>query len=268
MNNDTIRKRSIAVNRTSIDFDDALGSTRTDKRVEILRSIYQFGSISEAARANGVSYKAAWQAVETLGNLAGVPLLEKLVGGSGGGGARLTAEGLQVLEAADLLSAAREEALRKIRSGGKSPSAKLRNIAGLALRTSMRNQLPCIVEKIIKVQGAAHVQLDIDRSQRLLSRITLESLQLLELKKGMPVLALCKATAVTIAPTIVGIGEVNLLRGKVSRRVGNKADRQVSLELPSGLQIAGFVQADSDLKPKQAAMAAIDASAVVIGLVS
>lgn len=258
----------VQVSTRKIDFEVVLGSAMTDKRIEILRSIHQGGSISEAARANGVSYKAAWQAVETLGNLAGVPLLEKLVGGSGGGGTRLTAAGLQVLEAADVLSAAREEALRKIRGGANVPESKLRNIAGLALRTSMRNQLPCVVEEIRKVQGAAHVQLDIGSNQQLVSRITLESLQLLGLKRGMPVLALCKAAAVTIAPTIVAIGGINLLKGTVTRRIGTRADRQVSLELPSGLQIAGFMQADGDLKPKQAAMAAIDESAVVIGLVS
>lgn len=251
-----------------IDFEDVLGSTTTDKRVEILRSIHQGGSISQAARANGVSYKAAWQAVETLGNLAGVPLLEKLVGGSGGGGARLTAEGLRVLEAADLLIVAREQALQKIRVGATAPESKLRNIAGIALRTSMRNQLPCVVEEIRKVQGAAHVQLALGSDQHLVSRITLESLQLLGLKKGMPVLALCKASAVTIAPTIVALGGINLLKGKVSRRIGAKADRQVSLELPSGLQIAGFTQAESDLKLRQSAMAAIDESAIVIGLSS
>ena len=172
------------------------------------------------------------------------------------------------MEAADVLSAAREEALRQIRGGTKAPDSKLRNIAGLALRTSMRNQLPCVVGEVRKVQGAAHVQLHIGSNQQLVSRITLESLQLLGLKKGMPVLALCKAAAVTIAPTIVAIGGINLLIGRVIRRIGTKADRQVSLELPSGLQIAGFMQPDGDLKPKQAAMAAIDESAVVIGLVS
>mgnify|MGYP002635587640 FL=1 len=71
-----------------IQFETVLASVMTDKRVEVLRSIQQVGSISEAARANGVSYKAAWQAVEILGNLAGKALIEKVVGGAGGGGAR------------------------------------------------------------------------------------------------------------------------------------------------------------------------------------
>ena len=46
-----------------------------DKRIDILRQIGQGGSISQAARAVGVSYKAAWQAIDTLTNLAGVPLV-------------------------------------------------------------------------------------------------------------------------------------------------------------------------------------------------
>ena len=55
-------------------FGDALGHGMSDKRIEILRGIGRSGSISQAARDAGVSYKAAWQAVATLTNLAGVPL--------------------------------------------------------------------------------------------------------------------------------------------------------------------------------------------------
>ena len=57
-------------------------SELADKRIDILRRIADVGSISEAARRAGVSYKAAWQAIETLGNIAGGPLVEKVVGGS------------------------------------------------------------------------------------------------------------------------------------------------------------------------------------------
>ena len=44
-------------------------------------------SALELKRQLGVSYKAAWQAIDTLTNLAGAPLVERTVGGSGGGGA-------------------------------------------------------------------------------------------------------------------------------------------------------------------------------------
>ena len=51
-------------------WQEALGHEATDKRLDILNRIGQVGSISQAARGAGVSYKAAWQAVETLSNLA------------------------------------------------------------------------------------------------------------------------------------------------------------------------------------------------------
>ena len=51
-----------------IEFTRSLAAL-SDKRIDILRRIKETGSISEAARASGVSYKAAWQALETLENL-------------------------------------------------------------------------------------------------------------------------------------------------------------------------------------------------------
>ena len=72
---------------------NAFSNTLSDKRIEVLRKIGETGSISQAARENGISYKAAWQAIDTLTNLTGVILVEKVVGGVGGGGAKLTEEG-------------------------------------------------------------------------------------------------------------------------------------------------------------------------------
>ncbi len=249
-----------------IQFETVLASVMTDKRVEVLRSIQQVGSISQAARANGVSYKAAWQAVEILGNLAGKALIEKVVGGAGGGGARLTPDGLQVLQAADLLNAARDQALQAMRADKRMSSLNLSGIAGVGLRTSMRNQLPCTVTCITRTKGAVLVVLALANAQVLKSRITSESLQLLGLVKGMRVLAMCKAAAVVVAPTIVAVGGINVLTGTVRRGGRVTDDRQVNVELSTGTQLAGFSDATGSLKNKQPVMVAVDENAVVIGL--
>lgn len=94
-----------------IEFTRSLAAL-SDKRIDILRRIKETGSISEAARASGVSYKAAWQALETLENLAGGKLVEKLVGGNRGGGTTLTVTGEQILKIADRIAQARSEVLR------------------------------------------------------------------------------------------------------------------------------------------------------------
>lgn len=246
--------------------EEALASTMTDKRVEVLRAIGRLGSISEAARYNQVSYKAAWQAIETLSNLAGVALLEKSVGGSGGGGARLTAAGQALLEAADRLNEARTLALAQIRGQGHCSGAPISSIVGIGLRTSMRNQLPCVVSEVEKNTGAPRVWLELPDGQRLSSRLTRESIELLDLKPGMQVLALFKATAVTIASTIVAVGEVNLVSGKIAKRGAPSSDGQVSMAIGLGLQLSGFAKPDTTLKLRQSAMAAIAESAIVIGL--
>ncbi|MFN6061565.1 MAG: winged helix-turn-helix domain-containing protein, partial [Burkholderiales bacterium] len=92
----------------------ALGHAITDKRLQILRSLSTAGSISQAARDAGVSYKAAWQAIDTLSNLSGVALVEKAVGGAGGGGARLTPAGHQLLDAAQRLGSVRKQLMADI----------------------------------------------------------------------------------------------------------------------------------------------------------
>ncbi|WP_395057766.1 winged helix-turn-helix domain-containing protein [Polaromonas sp.] len=71
----------------ALSFGNALSHEPADKRIDILRLIGESGSISQAARDAGVSYKAAWQAIDTLSNLAGGMLVQRAVGGAGGGGA-------------------------------------------------------------------------------------------------------------------------------------------------------------------------------------
>lgn len=55
----------------ALNISDALSQNVVDKRIDVLQRIKQYGSISEAARSAGISYKAAWQAIETLSALAG-----------------------------------------------------------------------------------------------------------------------------------------------------------------------------------------------------
>ncbi|MCA8155221.1 LysR family transcriptional regulator, partial [Burkholderia contaminans] len=43
-------------------------------RIALLAAIGDTGSITRAAKAVGLSYKAAWDAVDTMNNLAGEPL--------------------------------------------------------------------------------------------------------------------------------------------------------------------------------------------------
>lgn len=251
--------------KTPLQLASALGHDAADKRIDILRRIGEAGSISEAARAAGVSYKAGWQAVDTLSNLAGVALVERMVGGSGGGGARLTEAGRELLRASDELALARTEVLARLAGkGNRLPGPS--SLAALGLRTSMRNQFPCTVTGLHAQGQAVRVQLALSGGMLLYSRVTRESAQLLALRAGRQVLALCKATAVKVsAESLPGEG-INLLQGRATRVSHAAGGGEVALALDGGLQLVGFAGPGHGLKVRSPAVASVEESAVVIAV--
>jgi molybdate transport system regulatory protein len=249
---------------------DALGHEVADKRLDILRRIGQAGSISEAARGAGVSYKAAWQALDTLSNLAGTPLVERTVGGSGGGGAQLTAMGTQLLQAADTLHALRAQALAQLALPQANTPHPTQQLAALGLRTSMRNQLPCQVVRLSRSGPATRVHLVLADGSPLVSRITRASAELLGLTANLQVLALAKATAVAVAAHDAApssTGETgNRLVGIVTRLNRASTGDEVVLTLSSGLNMVGFAPPGLRLIKGQAAAAMLEESAVVLAI--
>ena len=68
-------------------------------KAELVERIASTGSISAAARAMGMSYRRAWQLVESLNRAYREPLVATAIGGKRGGGARVTPFGRRVVAA-------------------------------------------------------------------------------------------------------------------------------------------------------------------------
>ena len=66
-------------------------------RAELLGHIDRLQSISAAAKEMKMSYRRAWELVQDMNEAAGVPLVEASTGGSGGGGALITANGREAI---------------------------------------------------------------------------------------------------------------------------------------------------------------------------
>ncbi len=252
-----------------VSFSEALSHGMADKRIDILRQIGQGGSISQAARAVGVSYKAAWQALDTLTNLAGVPLVDRAVGGSGGGGAVLTEAGHALLAAADAMAQARDAVLARLAGDEGAGQAAAR----LAVRTSMRNQWPCVVRSLEREGPIVRVHLggaDVAaQSLALTARITRESAELLGLAPGLPVLALCKATAVRVerapADALEAAGG-NAWPARATRVARGAAGDEVAAELDAGVQMVGFAPAGSGLRQRARVVLRAEESAIVLAV--
>ncbi len=269
----------------SLSITDALGHALADKRIDILRQIGACGSISQAARVAGVSYKAAWQAVDTLTNLAGAPLVARAVGGAGGGGAQLTAAGHQLLAAADAMAQARGAVLSRWQGTPHAGPA----LARLAVSTSMRNQLPCVVQELVVRGQIVEVRLRLGPAgdgegaatgarAALASRITRESAELLGLAPGLVVQALCKATAVRVErggrwalatgarSAVADAPGTHRLSAKATRVVRGESGDEVSAQLPGGLQMVGFAAPGSGLRAGSPVVLVVEDNAVVLAL--
>ena len=62
-------------------------------RVRLLELIKSYGSITKAAKEMKMSYRQAWQMVQDMNEHAASPLVDKILGGKGGGGAIITPTG-------------------------------------------------------------------------------------------------------------------------------------------------------------------------------
>ena len=66
-------------------------------KITLMELISKHGSISAAGKEMGMSYRRAWLLVDEINQIFREPLVEKQMGGSGGGGARLTKLGRDVV---------------------------------------------------------------------------------------------------------------------------------------------------------------------------
>src|SRR5262245_37562390 len=83
--------------RARLEVETGRGATLGNARIRLLEAVDRLGSISKAARLVPMSYKTAWDALDDLDNLADHPVIERSVGGTGGGGTRLTGYGRKLV---------------------------------------------------------------------------------------------------------------------------------------------------------------------------
>jgi molybdate transport system regulatory protein len=82
-------------------------------KVQVLESIRDRGSISEAARGMKMSYRSAWLLVDSMNSLFRKPVVHTTLGGRGGGSATLTTFGADVIHRYRSMERATRRAIAK-----------------------------------------------------------------------------------------------------------------------------------------------------------
>jgi molybdate transport system regulatory protein len=93
--------------------ESADGPFLGEGRIALLKHIKRYGSIVKAAKALKMSYRQAWQLVEDMNRISGKPLVERVTGGKGGGGTKLTAAGENAIDVFEKLDRRVKDLLKK-----------------------------------------------------------------------------------------------------------------------------------------------------------
>ena len=252
----------------------AIAGGRKIDRLRLLEKVDEIGSINGAAKVLGISYKAAWEAVDALNNLSDQPVVVRLIGGSGGGGTRLTQHGRQVLA----LFRDLEGDFRALLDAMGTSRRKFERffhaqqiLRRWSMKTSARNQFLGKVTKVTRGAVNSEVILDIGGGVKLAAIITNESVGNLALAPGAEAYALVKAPWVIVTTDEnVKTSARNRLCGVVSRCIEGAVNGEVVIDLPGGKSVAAIVTNESirslGLKPGVRACALIKASHIIVAV--
>ncbi|MFD2565947.1 winged helix-turn-helix domain-containing protein [Pseudotenacibaculum haliotis] len=73
-------------------------------RIKLLKAIQNTGSLSKAARALDMSYKKAWNLIDSVNKASEQAVVIKNTGGKGGGGAEVTSYGCDLIDSFDRIN--------------------------------------------------------------------------------------------------------------------------------------------------------------------
>lgn len=241
------------------------------QRVELLAHIARAGSITQAAKAAGLSYKAAWDAIDTMNNLAGEPLVERLTGGKGGGGTRLTARGQQLVDNFRRIEQEHHAFLERLNRQAGMLADDLALLGRLGMRTSARNQFFGTVRRVREGAVNDEVELELAGGQAIVAVVTRESLQNLGLAPGRQAYALVKSSSVIVMTgSGARLSARNQLAGSVARVVRGAVNAEVVIGLEGGGTVAATITNESldalALEEGVEATALFKASSVILGL--
>jgi molybdate transport system regulatory protein len=241
-------------------------------RVTLLAAIAERGSITKAAKSINMSYKAAWDAVDNMNNLAGEPLVERVSGGKGGGGTRLTRRGAQLVANFKLIEREHRNFVEQLSRQAEGIADDFLLIRRMNMKTSARNQFLGTVAQVKRGAVNDEIELEVAGGQKIVATITRESTEDLGLQPGVQAIAMIKASSIilVIDDANAKFSARNRMAGIVSRVQTGAVNSEVVIELDGGGAIAAIITNEScntlGLAVGARAAGIFKASSVVLGV--
>ena len=240
-------------------------------RIDLLEAIERTGTLTQAAKAIGLSYKAAWDAVDAMNNLAEKPLVTRAVGGRSGGRSTLTEHGRRAVQLYRLVESGWRQLLTRMQSELDDVQGLNDLLRAITVRTSARNELRGTIKLVRKGAVNADVVLDVGEGVEIFASITNEAVEELELRAGRTAFALIKSSFVmlTVDQTL-RVSARNRLCGVVSSVTVGAVNSEVKLTLAGGRILTAIVTNEAvrelALTEGSPCCALVKASHVLIGV--
>ena len=244
-------------------------------RIALIEAIAETSSIAAAARRVGLSYRAAWDAVQVLNNLFAEPLVLAASGGAKGGEAGVTAYGARVTASFRLMEAGLQRTLAGLQDQlvGTDELALPNLLWTLGMKTSARNALHGVVQTVTDGAVNAEVMLRIGGAAEIVAVVTRQSAHDLGLVPGAAAVALINAGSIilTAADEDLRTSARNRLKGVVIEIRAGAVNDEITLELDAGKTLTATITSESTnrlgLALGQPVVALIKASQVILAVV-
>ena len=241
-------------------------------RMGLLSAVAEQGSITQAAKAFGLSYKAAWDAIDRMNEVAGAPLVARSIGGKGGGSTHLTEHGQRLLERYRQIDAVHQRFLQLLDQSSIDLDQEFSLLKVINMKTSARNQFVGTVTAVRAGAVNDEIELTLRGGAKLVATVTRDSTESLGLRTSMTAIALVKASSILLATGLKGtkISARNQLAGTVAKVTPGAVNAEVVLDIAGGGSVAAIVTQGSvqsmGLAPGVEATALFKASSVILAV--
>ena len=216
-------------------------------RIALLEKIGELGSITRAAKAVGISYKNAWDLINLINNLADKPLVERLVGGRGGGGTTLTEHGKQVIRQFVVLQEEHRKFLESLEGRLGDAAGLYRFFRRISMKVSARNVLAGTVTRITKGSVNSEIALSLTGGAPLIAVVTNGAVENLALKEGVSAYAIIKASSVIIGCDLhdTKTSARNVMCGTIAKIISGPVSTEVDVEVGGGNIVSAVITHES-----------------------
>lgn len=243
------------------------------RMIRLFAAIERSGSIAQAAKDVGLSYKGAWQMVERANNLSPKLLVGTATGGHKGGGTFLTSEGQSFLRLFTRLEEKHRVFLEELNRELAEEPDTLFLLRRLILKASCRNQFYGKITAISSGGLDSEVAISLKGGEGIVATLDEQSVAALGLSVGSNVVALIKAPDILVVTDFGAyrLSARNQLQGIVSRLQRGAVTSEVVIELPGGDSIAAIITNKSctalQLKTGMPATAVFKSNTVMLSVV-